>query len=334
MARTVDSQLNGFLEHCESQSALILTVPTVGTKRWIQEDALIETTIGGNTYLPDLQATDELRQSIENPVDRVSVTIQNVDTDLGIELITNPEKFMFAEATIPRLYRNSRDYSDSQLKTLFRGVVTAVDADEKQVKFEFSPDYVAFGACVAADTFTGDEWKFPELPVSTPPGTGDDIIIIGDPTCPAVSDFIPVDRNGFVVRAGDLKVGDIVWNPVAAKFSTVTKAEIIRNQAIWKTTALNGRFARSSNTHKLIADLADAVGSPLYKLKRRDPVLTFLKYCDQSEIFTIVPDGFEDVIWIELDGERIYASGTDPKLGFLVAHNRKPDPDFIGGVQV
>jgi hypothetical protein len=326
MARTVDSQLNGFLEHCESQSALILTVPTLGTKRWIQEDALIETTISGNTFLPDLQATDELRQSIENPVDRVSVTIQNVDTDLGIELITNPEKFMFAEATIPRLYRNSRDYSDSQLKTLFRGVVTAVDADEKQVKFEFSPDYVAFGACVAADTFTGDEWKFPELPVSTPPGTGDDIIIIGDPTCfPAGTQIsIPFGRQNIE----DIKVNDIVrcFHDATGKITTSYVTEIFKHKAfeLLKIEFADGTILNVTPEHLIYTtqgwisagklDLNSQVYGESWSLKT---VWNIESKKEWTDVFN-----FEVA-----DYHTYYAEG-------IAVHNRKPDPDFGGGNQL
>jgi hypothetical protein len=327
MSRSTNPQFQTLLPACETQSALVLMLNDATVKRWIQENAG-ETTIASQPFIPHLVINEELRQTIENPVDRVSVSIQNVDRNLGINIIQNLRNYKFADGLIQRMYRDIRDPSISQTKTIFHGLVTEVGVDEKIATFSFSPDYIAFGNCVAAETISGAEWKFPGLPTPTEPGGGGDdgggVIF----TCPSVDDFVWVGKNT-QMQARLVKIGDKLWNPINQTYSTVTKAEIILNQRIIRIETANKCVSRSSETHKLIIDFNDNVGTKVCNLQEKDLVLTYSNFqLEMSSIVSIREDGFEDVVWIELEtGNRIYCSGSDYKKG-IVAHNAK---DEIGG---
>jgi hypothetical protein len=172
MPRSTNTTLNNLLPTSESQSAVWLTLNDDTDLRWIQEDAG-QRTIEEETYVEHLQITDELRQTIENPIDRVSFSIQNVDRNLGIDIVENLENYTFADCKVYRYFEAIRDENINEMKPLFRGMVSQVEIDEKDAKIELAPDYIALGDCVAAETLTGAEWKFPDLPFTSPPGSGD-----------------------------------------------------------------------------------------------------------------------------------------------------------------
>jgi hypothetical protein len=197
----------------------------------------------------------------------------------------------------------------------------------------FSPDYIAFGDCVAAETLSGAEWKFPGLPSGSTPGSGgngDDGG--GDPTCPSVNDYV-WDKPNRQKRAGSVKKGDKLWNPITWKYAVVNKAEIIPNQQIIRVETANGCISRSSETHKLIIAVCDEIGTKICNLQEKDLVLTYSNSTlELSKIISIRKDDFDDVILLELeDGNRIYCSGSKIGNG-LVAHNRKEDIIIGGGI--
>ncbi len=330
MPRSINSQLTALLPACETQSALVLTLIDTVQTAWIQENAG-ETIIDSQTFTPHLQINDELRQTIENPVDRVSVSIQNVDKNLGIDLIENLSNYTFADGRILRLYRDIRNPAISQTKTIFNGLLTEIDATEKAVNFSFSPDYIAFGDCVAAETLSGAEWKFPGLPNGSTPGSGgngDDGG--GDPTCPSVDDFVftsPKTQK----KAGLVRIGDKLWNPISLTYSKVIKAERILNQKLSQIRSGNGCLSRSSETHKLLIDASDNQGTQVKNLIVKDWVLTYKTgKLEMSNIVEKLEIGFGDVMLIELEDKHLYINGSKFNRG-IVAHNRKEDI-IIGGV--
>jgi hypothetical protein len=171
MPRSTNTTLNNLLPTSESQSAVWLTLNDDTDLRWIQEDAG-QKNIEEETYVEYLQITDELRQTIENPIDRVAFSIQNVDTNLGKDILANLENYTFADCKVYRYFEAIRDENINEMKPLFHGLVTQVEIDEKDAKFELAPDYITLGDCVAAETLTGDKWKFPDLPFTSAPGSG------------------------------------------------------------------------------------------------------------------------------------------------------------------
>jgi Pretoxin HINT domain len=151
MPRSTDSILNNLLPACETQTTLELAFSDRTVRRWISYEADFQV-VGGNTFIGHLDNSDELAQTIESPSDLVSVSIQNVDTNLGKLVAGDLRKFMLAEAKLGRVFRGIRDKSIVQHRPIFAGLVTAISGDMKQIKFDLQPDYIALGLVVADGT--------------------------------------------------------------------------------------------------------------------------------------------------------------------------------------
>lgn len=108
-------------------------------------------TINSLVFTNDLENVGEIRQTLENPVDKVSIGLQNKDRLLGIDIAQNWQQWRHAEAVIGRLYQN-KSGSLAQWVEMFRGAVQQPDASDLQVVFDVVTDTIASGNIVADRT--------------------------------------------------------------------------------------------------------------------------------------------------------------------------------------
>lgn len=102
----------------------------------------------GTVYTDDLRRVGEIKQSVSQSVDRVQISIQNVDKVFGDEVPA--EALIKATAIVGRQYGGSE--IDSSLRAwaeLFRGEVRPISMDENEVVIEVVNDLAAAGFCVA-----------------------------------------------------------------------------------------------------------------------------------------------------------------------------------------
>lgn len=107
---------------------------------------------GRGTYTNDLETVSELRQTLESPVDRVGVGIQNVDRVLSLHIAANWQKWRRAEATLGRYYKGGDGLAATEWTEMFRGVVQQPNANDLHVTFDIIPDTTAPGLIVTNRT--------------------------------------------------------------------------------------------------------------------------------------------------------------------------------------
>lgn len=107
-------------------------------------------TISGlGTYTNQLENVGEIRRTLESPVDRVSIGIQNKDRVLGQHVATYWQKWRKAEAVIGRYYRGGSGFAMTEWMERFRGAVQKPNANDLQVTMDIIPDTVSPGLIVA-----------------------------------------------------------------------------------------------------------------------------------------------------------------------------------------
>ncbi len=102
------------------------------------------------TYTNDLQSVGDIRQSLESPMDRVRVSVQNHDRVMSEHLIDNWKLWRRAEAVVGRHYVGGANYELEEWKFMFQGVVQQPEADDFTLQFETVTDTVATGQIVCA----------------------------------------------------------------------------------------------------------------------------------------------------------------------------------------
>lgn len=151
--------------------------------------------------------------------------------------------------------------------------------------------------------------------------------------CPDFKDFVWIkDIHGeiYPIRAQSLLFPQdrYLYNPVTGHFNRLKFSKRL-TATTFKVTTQNGVESIISDTHKIILDPSDLIGTGLNLMKVGDEVLTFR--IDKGitlrldKIISIDRIGVSSVILIELDDEFIYASGSNAQMG-IVAHNRKSEP--------
>lgn len=160
MPRSISPQLAALLAlpSLETQSTLVLTYSDGVT---VKRLATADLTIGGQHFTPFLKRVGEIQQSLAKTVDRVGITLQNVDKLFGLDIAGEASALDMAEAVVGRFFRNPRDESQTAHANLFRGRVTNVSADENQITFDVISDIVAAGLCVSPRTLAQKcAWRF------------------------------------------------------------------------------------------------------------------------------------------------------------------------------
>jgi hypothetical protein len=146
MGRSVSTQLQKLLDldGCETQTTLDLVLADTTT----QQIATRAVTIGGDDYADDLRKTDEIKQNVFAPTDRVNAYIQNVDKSRSGSV--TDEDLIKAQAFVGRLYSDPRGVLPSVWVELFRGELKPIQLDEGALKCEILNDLAAAGHCVAS----------------------------------------------------------------------------------------------------------------------------------------------------------------------------------------
>lgn len=157
-----------------------------------------------------IRSVDDLSSSMEQSIDRISITCQNVNSILGFDVASDLRLLDYAIARYGKIYQSYRNPAlIEDIPLVFAGVVANAEADEQNVKFELIVDYESMGAIIASrglsplswwtykngieSTSTSNlpnsptragykergreyehgGWEFFEEPVSTPPGSGE-----------------------------------------------------------------------------------------------------------------------------------------------------------------
>ncbi len=149
MGRIVSTDLQNLLdlESCETQTTVDLASNVDNAY-----DALISTssfTVAASPdrdYTDDLRQTDDLKQSIYSPPDRVNISIQNVDTIIGQGF--EDEAWVKGEGIVGRYYTDPAGVLPAVWVELFRGEARATGLDEAEAKMEILHDLAAAGYCV------------------------------------------------------------------------------------------------------------------------------------------------------------------------------------------
>jgi hypothetical protein len=108
-------------------------------------------TRGATVYNNSIASVEELRYSIDTPVDRVTINCQNVNSLLGFNLASNLRLLDYAIADYGRQYQSLRNPSlVEDYPQYFRGVLANAEADETRIGFELIVDYESLGAILAS----------------------------------------------------------------------------------------------------------------------------------------------------------------------------------------
>lgn len=193
MPRSTSPTLESLLPHCETQSTVDITLRDDTVKYYCTGDEELELTPPGAddpvTYLPDLIRVGELKETLGQPTNRISVKISNVrnDSELGKTISAATRKTELADVVIRRLYRDADDPETFEWKHFFTGKAVSVVAEQEVIEdgelnqtirpfvaFDVIDDIEAAGTCIATETLSPNNgWKFPDVPDQSPPGSGD-----------------------------------------------------------------------------------------------------------------------------------------------------------------
>ncbi len=109
-------------------------------------------TIGAEVYSNDVESIAEIRQTLENPSDRVRIALQNKNGVLGLHLADNREEWREATAVIGRYYKDKADLGLAEWTELFAGSVQKPESDDFRLTFEVVTDTLSKGRIVASGT--------------------------------------------------------------------------------------------------------------------------------------------------------------------------------------
>ena len=116
-------------------------------------------TVGGVKHSAQLRDTSAMKQSLTRAADRVAVDLQNVDTVLGIELISASESFYGARVRFGRYWR---DIGSGAIfhKYLLTGAVVGVDVNENTARLALVSDaYAALNVGAAQPVVRNCRWE-------------------------------------------------------------------------------------------------------------------------------------------------------------------------------
>lgn len=154
--RTLSGTLEAIFENPsrEIDHLVMIVFPTRPTLRM----ATAPLTAMSETWTNDVNAIGELRHSLESPVDRVSVRLQNVDGVLAADILAHYEEWQRAECVIYRQYRSG---SLTETVEMFRGGVQRPEVSDAVIEFEVLADVRTAGAIVSTRNLGAlCPWKF------------------------------------------------------------------------------------------------------------------------------------------------------------------------------
>ena len=143
--RTISPQLQDLLDlpGCITHTTLDLSLPS-GPQYHFATDAF---SAQGYDYSADLRQMDEITSTIGTAIDRVGLTIQNVDRALGNLIVA--ESLANSVGIIGRYYANPNDPDQNAWTELFRGQAAVRGVNEAELSIEVLNDLAAAGFVVA-----------------------------------------------------------------------------------------------------------------------------------------------------------------------------------------
>lgn len=111
------------------------------------------------TYQNWIRSVEDLRGSIEASIDRITVTCQNVNSELGFDLASDMRLLDYALADYGKQYQSIREPSlIEDIPQVFRGVLANAETDEQNITFELIVDYESLGSIVASRALSPRCW--------------------------------------------------------------------------------------------------------------------------------------------------------------------------------
>lgn len=132
--------------HAEDHTCVVITLGD-GTILRFSSAAL---TIGPDTFLPNLGASDGLKMSLTVAIDRMGLKAQNVDTILGQQITSVSNALEGATAVLGIAFRNADGSGPWYYDEKMPGDLLSGAVDEQWVEFSFVGDI--YGAQVVGET--------------------------------------------------------------------------------------------------------------------------------------------------------------------------------------
>ncbi len=147
--------------------------------------------------------------------------------------------------------------------------------------------------------------------------------------CPASTEWILTVKNRQFLpkQAKDIvPFEDYLFNPLTRRFQKVIKSRLIKDVRCVSVITNEKAETICSYSHPIIRDFFDADGMEIgemlaRQIKRLTAVTWKPDVIDEAKIFWVNDAGRRDVVWISLENNGIYASGTDGEH-FVICHNK------------
>lgn len=153
--RVISPQLQTMLDlpSCQTQTTLDIILPSGQEYHFATKKLSAQ----GFQYTDDLRISQEIVNNIFTAIDRVSMSVQNVD--IALASVIAAESFANAVGILGRYYSNKLDPSQTAWTELFRGQAAIRDIDAAAVSIEILNDLAAAGY-VVANWSLGDTCQF------------------------------------------------------------------------------------------------------------------------------------------------------------------------------
>lgn len=155
MPRTVSADLQEILKAYKKRETLVIYLADDSVLRLSR--GKVEGEKGG--YSNWIRSVSGLRMSIDGAIDRITIDVQNVTSEMGFTLASNLRLLDYATADYGRVYQSLRNPAlIEHHDRLFRGVLANAEADEEIIKIELIVDYESLGAVIASRGLSARCW--------------------------------------------------------------------------------------------------------------------------------------------------------------------------------
>jgi hypothetical protein len=114
--------------------------------------------IGANTYKNSVESVSEVKQTLDKPINRVSIQLQNKDNVLRLHYENNRNEWLNAKAVYYR-YLISDSLNLKEKISYFRGAVEQIKPTDTTFTIEIVSRLISDGAIVASLTQSPECWK-------------------------------------------------------------------------------------------------------------------------------------------------------------------------------
>ena len=245
MARTQSSALTEIFKAYKARHTLDVYLSN-GSELHLSRGR-VERVVKGQNVLYDnwIRSIGSLRSTIDNATDRLSVTLQNVNSQIGFKLASSLRLLDYAVCDYGKQYQSIRNSAlIEDVPGVFRGVLADAEVDEEFARFDLVVDYDSLGRLIAARGLSprcragyknGIEcttnspsptcpktraacerrgkpweflgWEFFEEPVSSLPGTGTNSGGIGNGN--GGGSCFSLDTKIWLPSRGEVRIGDL-----------------------------------------------------------------------------------------------------------------------------